>query len=181
MIPDLRLREQPPRSPQRAVEPVFRRIIHLISLVSRSQRPLVESGVVSHQRQPVDQRRDLRIPDLRKERRIVRVLRANAVYLLGEEAIIVVRRGPDQPVQPFDDLAAAHDDQSDRADARRAAVGGLEVYGGEIFHPVIVPVSLPAHFSPDKDSEESRLPVQKSSGSRGVPLRPKKFYLCEYR
>ena len=59
------------------------------------------------------------------------------VYLLAEPGV-VVRIWMDEAVEGVHHFPIAHDDNSRRAHAGGAAVGGLEVYGYE---------GLPSHFS----------------------------------
>ena len=49
---------------------------------------------------------------------------------------VKIGTGTDQAVKRIDHLAAAHDDDAHRADARALAVGRFEIYGCKIFHRI---------------------------------------------
>lgn len=123
--------EKPARRPAGA-EKLIARPRQVVEVQRRPQAPLVERGVVRHQRQPLDAGRQ-GAPYLLEFGRLVGVGTAQTVNRRGERAVIVGARA-DQAVKRIDHLAAAHHDRPHRTDARPVAVGRLEVDGSEIGH-----------------------------------------------
>lgn len=107
-------------------------IIHPVHPEHFAQAPLVESGIVSNQRQPFDQRLDL-LPHTGKYGRVFGILRPQPVHLAAEP-LVVFRFRVDEAVEAVGDLSVPHDHHAHRAHAATAFVGGFKVYGGEVGH-----------------------------------------------
>ena len=105
---------------------------HAVEVENGPQAPLVEGRVVRDERKPLDARRHLP-PDLLEIGRILRIGGRQSVNRRRETAVIV-RARVDQAVEGIANLTAAHDDHTDRADARPAAVGRFEIDGCKIGH-----------------------------------------------
>ena len=122
---------KPSRSRERVMELIVR-IVHLIDPEHLLETAFIKGTVVSDQRQPLDKRFYL-LPNIGKDRSVIRVLRAKAVYL-SAEPLVVLRLRMDQTVEPVHNLSATYDDYAYTADAAGALVGRLEIYRREISH-----------------------------------------------
>ena len=101
------------------------RVIDPVYPAGGSKAPFVKSGVVGYKRISFQERFDLS-PYLREERRILRVLRPQAVNLAAEP-LIVIRLRVDKRIESVHDDIIAHDDKPHGADAGRALIRGLPV------------------------------------------------------
>ena len=108
------------------------RVIHLVAAENSLEAALVEGTVVGHKRQALDKRRYL-LPHVRENRSVFGVFLSQAVHA-GVPIIIVVRLRLNQGIEAVDKLAVADDDDTNRADACWAVVGGFEIDGGEVLH-----------------------------------------------
>ena len=104
-------------------------VVHLIDPEDSLEAALVEGTVVSDQREPLNLRGNL-FPDIRENRSVVGVFRAQAVNLLAEP-LIVLGLWMNEAVEGVHDLIIADDDDTNAADAARLLIGSLEVYGTE--------------------------------------------------
>lgn len=107
-------------------------VIHPIDAMNGLQAAFVEAGIVRDERQALEARRNL-LPDLRKERRVVRVLCGQAVYLLANIQIII-RLWMNQAVKALHDFFVPDNDHTHAAHTGTALVGGLEINGCKIIH-----------------------------------------------
>ena len=71
------------------------------------------------------------IPDIREERGILRIVRAEAMDLLAEPGV-VVRVRMNETVEGVHHFPIAHDDDAHGADAAGAAVGGFEIDANQV-------------------------------------------------
>ena len=124
-------REIVPRSPQGVAERVVG-IIHAVGSEGRLQTTLIEAGVVSHQRQTLDERFHLS-PDIGEDGRVLSVSHRQAMDPRAPVSI-VFGFGLDERIERVAELTIANDDDAHRANRTGIVVGGLEVYGGEVVH-----------------------------------------------
>ena len=120
-----------PGGGQRIVEFIVR-IVHPVHAEHLLETAFVEGAVVGDEGEPLDQRFDL-LPDIGKDRGILRVLRSQAMDLPAEP-LVVLRLRMDQAVEPVHDLSVANDHDSHAAYAAGALVGRFEIDGCEIPH-----------------------------------------------
>ena len=107
-------------------------IVHLIYPEHCLEAAFVETGVVRHERQTFDQRRNL-FPYIREHGCIVRVLGTQPVHALAEP-LVVLRLGVDEAVERVRHLPVAHNHHSHRTHAGRLLVCRLEIYCRKISH-----------------------------------------------
>ena len=116
---------------QRVQENVIR-IVHLIDPEHGFQAALVERGVMRHERKPFNEWLDF-LPNIRKNRSVLRVLWTQAVDVLTEPSV-VLRLRMDERVEPLHDLSPTDNYDSDAAYTAGTLVGRLEVYRRKISH-----------------------------------------------
>ena len=126
-----RVTEVAPGDSKRIEEPVVG-IIHLIDAKRSPEAAFVEAGVVRHQRQALDYRINF-LPHIRKNRGVVGVPGAEAMYTPAEPAV-VLRFRMHQAVESVRHFPISNDHDTHAADAAGLLVGSFEVDGGEIIH-----------------------------------------------
>ena len=107
-------------------------IVHLIDTEHGLEAPLVETGVVRNEREPLDERFYF-LPDVWEYRCIFGVLRAKPVYLPAEP-LVVLRLGVDETVEGVHNLPVTHDHHSDGAYTGGLLVRRLEINSCKISH-----------------------------------------------
>ena len=123
--------EMPPRRRKRIQEHVIG-VIHLVHPEHRPQTPFIEPGVVRHQRQPSNGRRDA-FPHAWEHRRGLSVLRTQAVHPPAEPRI-VLRLRMYQAVEPLHHAPSPHNDHPDAAHARRPLIRRFEINCRKVPH-----------------------------------------------
>ena len=107
-------------------------VVHLIDLEGGAQAAFVEAGVVGHERQPFDERRNAG-PNVGEDGSAVGVGARKAVRP-DAPIRVVVGFGANERIKTIDHLSAAHDDHAHAASAAGLIVGRLEIYGCEVVH-----------------------------------------------
>ena len=125
--------ESPPGCGKGVIEAIIR-IIHLIHLEDRFQATLVETAVMSHQRQTLQERSNL-LPHIREDRSPVGILRPEPVHPPAEP-LVVFRLRMYETVVGIYDLPSADDDDPHAAYAGGLLVRRFEIYGCKICHRV---------------------------------------------
>lgn len=123
--------ESPPGRGQ-GVEEAIVRIIHLVHLEYCFQATLVETAVMRHQRQALQERSNL-LPYIREDRSPVGILRTEPVHPPAEP-LVVFRLRMYETVVGIYDLPSADDDDPHAAYAGGLLVRRFEIYGCKICH-----------------------------------------------
>jgi hypothetical protein len=121
----LQFRKHSARSPKR-VEKLIVGIIHPIDVEHGFEAAFVEGPVVSHKGQTLYQRLYLS-PDIRKQRRIVRIIMPQPMHTPAK-VVVIVRLRPYQRIKRLRQLAIPHNDNTHRAHTAALAIGRLKVY-----------------------------------------------------
>ena len=101
------------------------RIIHLIYPVRRFEATFVKTCVVCHQGITFQQRMNL-LPNLREHRRILCVLRPQAMHLAAEP-LVIFRLRVDEAIERIDDDITPDNDDAHTTNAARLLVRSLEI------------------------------------------------------
>jgi len=119
------------RSHTGAVEFVIR-IVHLVTTEDGLQAALIESLVMGHEGQALNQRLYL-FPYLREDRRLLRILATETVDLAAPEIIVVGLRLY-QGIERVHNLTTPDDHHTYRADTGTLVVGRLEIDCCKVIH-----------------------------------------------
>ena len=105
------------------------RIIHPVDPVDGLEAAFVKTGVVRYEGIVLQHRSDL-LPDLRKNRGVLRVFGPQAVHLAAKPLIVFWLR-MNERIEGIHDDIITDDDNTNRADAGRLLVSSLEIEGVE--------------------------------------------------
>ncbi len=95
-----------------------------------AQTPLVKQRIVRHERQTLETGCNF-APNRVESGCIGRICRRKSVNG-GVETPIIIGIGTNQSVNAIDEFPVAHDNDTDRTDARGTVVGSFKIYGGEV-------------------------------------------------
>lgn len=107
-------------------------VVHLIDPEHRLQATFVKAGVVSNQRESLDERLYL-LPHMWEHRSIIGILRPQTVDLLAEP-LVVFRFRVNKAVERVHNLSVTYYHYADGADAGRLFVRRLEIYCCKVSH-----------------------------------------------